>query len=214
MYNCVNKNGINFLFFFSDSRFVVMAKGKHAPAPGAVRKNKVVHPNSRQASRMLSKQQKASKNQSKVKAGGARLQALGEKLCWLRDGLEICLDEEAVATPSTVAALAEAYLTRFQEELEQIKLKGSIGGGKNRKNQHASRQDLLESTARAEREEFEGCGLEMPDLLDKKNLDYFRSWQGELRYVQNIKLRRFSKKWLEEQCDNKDEENEAEMMDT
>ena len=49
-----------------------------------------------------------------------------------------------------------------------------------------------------ERDEYETCGLEMPDLTDAKNLDYITNeWGGELRYVQNIKLRRFRKSELE-----------------
>ena len=42
----------------------------------------------------------------------------------------------------------------------------------------------------AEKAEFDGCGLEMPDLGDEANY-------RELRFVQNIKLRRYRRKELE-----------------
>ena len=91
--------------------------------------------------------------------------------------------------------LAEAFLSRFEEELEQIRLKNSVGG---KRTQHVARTDVIRMTMETEREEWEGCGLEMPDLLDAENLKYFREWSGELRFVQNIKLGRFKKKEMEE----------------
>ena len=91
--------------------------------------------------------------------------------------------------------LITGMLERFDEELELIKIKKSIG--KNRKNQHSNREDTLNQTIASEKNDFEGCGLEMPDLLDLKNLEYFNNWNGELRFVQNIKLRRFRKSELE-----------------
>jgi translation machinery-associated protein 16 len=48
-------------------------------------------------------------------------------------------------------------LGRFDAELEQIKIKHSIGNRKNR--QHASREDIINLTIKAEREEFNSCGL-------------------------------------------------------
>ena len=73
---------------------------------------------------------------------------------------------------------------------------------------------------RTEREEFEGCGLEMPDLADADNLNYLTNeWGGELRFVQNIKLRRFRKEELDsgkfadakkKQISKEESENDAE----
>ena len=170
-----------------------MAKGKHAPAPGAVKKDKMIHPKSRQAARIQSKAQKRSKIQ--MKSGGDKLQAVGEKLNWFRENLQFCLPDDNKVDCAVLFTLAEAFLTRFEEELEQIKLKNSVG--KNR-TQHRSRLDTIEHVLKLEKDEFEGCGLEIPDLLDSKNLHYFLEWQGELKFVQNIKLKRFRKKDLQE----------------
>ena len=63
--------------------------------------------------------------------------------------------------------------------------------------QHSSREDTIRQTISSEKSDFEGCGLEMPDLLDPDNFQYFSNWNGELRFVQNIKLRRFRKSELE-----------------
>ena len=91
--------------------------------------------------------------------------------------------------------LITGMLERFDEELEQINLKKSIG--KNRRNQHSSREDTILQTLSLEKSDFEGCGLEMPDLCDPENYKYFCNWDGELKYVQNIKLRRYKKSELE-----------------
>jgi hypothetical protein len=45
----------------------------------------------------------------------------------------------------------------FNEELEQIRLKHSVGNRKNR--QHASREDIIRLTLLREEEEFNTCGL-------------------------------------------------------
>ena len=175
-----------------------MAKGKHAPAKGAVRPDKVIHPKSRKAMKIESKQQRKFKFATQAKTGGQKLQATGEKVAWFKENLSLCEEGEVggAATKGTMLALAEAFLTRFEEEVEQINLKNSVGGQKGKRRQHASRMDLIRHTMEREREEFEGCGLEMPDLLEEENARHFREWEGELRTVQNIKMRRFSRKYL------------------
>lgn len=39
---------------------------------------------------------------------------------------------------------------------------------------------------------------EMPDLLDTAQFKILKEWSGELRFIQNFKLKRFSKANLEE----------------
>ena len=184
-----------FFFLFADQ---TMAKGKHKPAPGAVR-DKAIHPNSRKAKRMLSKAEKRLKVNQKVTIGGQKLQATGEKLQWFSENLALFLEDDAAEcfTPENMLGIADAFLTRFDEEVEAINEKNSVGGGKNKRTQHLSRLDVIKQTIKMEAEEFSGCGLEMPDLMDPKNFAYFREWNGELRFVQNIKLRRFKRKELE-----------------
>ena len=87
-------------------------------------------------------------------------------------------------------------MSRFDEELEQIHIKQGIGG-KNRRKQHCSRLDAITHTMKMEKSDFEGCGLELPDLLDSENLSYMIKWDGELRFVQNIKIRRITRTSLE-----------------
>ena len=173
-----------------------MAKGKHAPAKGAIREDKVIHPKSRKAMKMHAKEQRKLKLSGKSTIGGMRLQILGEKLLWFHENLSLAL-EENVVTAQNMLDLIENYIQRNSEELEQIKLKNSIGSGQyNKRNQHSSRQNAIESTKKTEQEEFQGCGLEVPDLQDLENLRKFQEWNGELRFVQNFKLKRITKNSL------------------
>ena len=101
-------------------------------------------------------------------------------------------------TCAGVLQLVEGFLARFDDEVEQIKLKQSIGGNqKNRRLQHSARMDAIELTSKTELSDFQGCGLELPDFFDLQNLEYFRQWEGEVRFVQNIKLKQFRKADLE-----------------
>ena len=124
---------------------------------------------------------------------------IGDKLLWFHDCLEGSLSENnsEIVTKAMMLELADGYLARFQDEVEQIKLKNSIGGSKNNKRNHyRSRMDVINITIQTETDEFNGCGLEMPDLLNKDTLCYFKNWNGELRFVQNIGLKRFRRKDL------------------
>lgn len=175
-----------------------MAKGKHAPAKGAIREDKVIHPKSRKAAKMHLKEQRKLKMAGKTSVGGQRLQVLGEKLLWFHDNLQLILnDEDLKMSQKNMLDLISAYIDRNEAELEQINLKNSIGGGQFKKrNQHQSRLDAIVLAKKTESEEFEGCGLEVPDLLDTENLNKFKDWNGELRFVQNFKLKRMTKKGL------------------
>ncbi len=188
-----------------------MAKGKHAPAKGAVRENKVLHPKSRKVTKLRTKEQRKLKLANKQSVGCIRLQILGDKLLWFHDnllGLLTLKEGEEVVDESDMLTLALAYLARFEDELEQIQLKNSIGNHNKRKHQHSSRLDAIRLTQKTEEEEFNGCGLELPDLCDRDSLKQFLAWNGELRFVQNLKTRRFTRSSLEASSSVK-EENES-----
>lgn len=59
------------------------------------------------------------------------------------------------------------YLGRFDEELEQIKLKHSIGKRKNNR-QHASREDIIMLTKLQEREWYRTCGIGKPHYFTRR----------------------------------------------
>ncbi|XP_049879606.1 translation machinery-associated protein 16 homolog [Pectinophora gossypiella] len=149
------------------------------------------HPNSRKTL-SLAKKMKRNERKEQNKLGTHIKQNLtGEKILWFKERIpEGC----SVLATEQVLELINTYLARFDEELEQIQLKNSVGHRKNR--QHASREDVINITKKRELEEFDTCGIEMPDLMDAQQMEVLKTWNGELRYLQHFKLRRFSKKHL------------------
>lgn len=152
---------------------------------------KLKHPNSRKTLKVISKIKKSEKKEQNKVGTHIKQNLIGEKILWFKEQIPADCD---VLNKEQVLELMEEYLTRFDEELEQIALKNSIGQRKNR--QHASREDIINITKKQELEEFNTCGIEMPDLLDRQQMDVLKKWNGELRFLQHFKLRRIARKHL------------------
>lgn len=152
---------------------------------------KLKHPNSRKTISLARKMLKSEKKNNNKIGTHVKQNLIGEKILWFKERIPegcIILDKEQTLK------LIETYLSRFDDELEQIALKNSIGQRKNR--QHASREDIINITKKREVEEFESCGLEMPDLMDPHQMEVLRGWNGELRFLQHFKLKRIARKHL------------------
>ncbi|XP_015512916.2 translation machinery-associated protein 16 homolog [Neodiprion lecontei] len=152
---------------------------------------KVMHPNSRK-SIAITKKTKRITNREKLKLGNAMKQNLiGEKMLWIQENM---LPDVCPYTPQLADELVKKYMARNDEELEQISIKHSIGGRKNR--QHASREDILRMTKKNEEAEYDTCGIEIPDIFNPAQCEMLRKWDGELRYLPNFKFTRFGKNHL------------------
>lgn len=92
------------------------------------------------------------------------------------------------------------YLTRFDDEIEQIKLKQSIS--KNRTNQHASRLSIIQMNLERDQGDYNGAGIELMNLCDPVKYKEFISWDGNSINLQHLKLERISKKFLEKLKDD------------
>ncbi|CAG9861160.1 unnamed protein product [Phyllotreta striolata] len=154
---------------------------------------KFKHPNSRKTKSIAKQILKEKTREKKKLCTNIKTNLQGEKFLWFRDN---CCLEWKECTASHLENLIEKYLSRFDEELEQIKLKHSIGNRKNR--QHASREDIIKMTLTRELEDFQSCGIELPNLLDPAQFKKLREWNGELRFLQNFKLKKFNKTFFEE----------------
>lgn len=158
-----------------------------------IKKNldKLKHPNSRKTLTLAKKLNRNEKKDQTKLGTHIKQNLLGEKIIWFKERIP---EDCAVLSKEQILELIETYLGRFDEELEQIALKNSIGQRKNR--QHASREDIINITKKTELEEFDTCGLELPDFFNHQQMDVLRKWDGELRFLQHFKLRRFSRKQL------------------
>ncbi|XP_054268982.1 translation machinery-associated protein 16 homolog [Macrosteles quadrilineatus] len=154
------------------------------------------HPNSRKV-RQLTKQAKKESARKKSKmVHQMKLNVTGEKFLWFQNNLPADVSE---ISHGEIASLIEKYLGRFDEELEQIQLKHSVGQRKNNR-QHASREDVIKLTKKQEEEEYNAAGIELPNLLLPVQVEFLRRWNGELRFLQQFKLRRFSREFLKRGC--------------
>ncbi|EEB13992.1 translation machinery-associated protein, putative [Pediculus humanus corporis] len=154
--------------------------------------NKLPHPKGRKVSQLSKKIVKAAAREKSKLRHQMKVNLLGERLLWFKKNLE----EVDIYTPQMTKKLIESYLGRFNAELEQIQLKHSISKRKGR--QHANREDIIKMTITNEETEYNTCGIEMVDVLNPAQLDLLKKWSGELRYLQNFKLVRYTKKKLED----------------
>ncbi|PNF23381.1 hypothetical protein B7P43_G13189 [Cryptotermes secundus] len=151
---------------------------------------KILHPKSRKAVQLTKETKKISRREKIKLVHHMKQNLIGEKFLWFRDHL---VPDVTEYTPELILSIIEL----FKEELEQISLKHAVGNRKNR--QHANREDIIRLTLLRDEEEFNTCGLEIPDITIPKQLAMLRNWNGELRFLQNFKLKRFSRKNLQHQ---------------
>uniref|UniRef100_A0A803XXP0 Translation machinery-associated protein 16 n=1 Tax=Meleagris gallopavo TaxID=9103 RepID=A0A803XXP0_MELGA len=110
-----------------------------------------------------------------------------EKLQWFQSHLD---PNKTEYTKKEACELIEEYMERFTAELEQIELRNSIKGRQGR--QHESREAVIKQTMERERLLYEGYGIEIPDIVNSKHLKFFREWDGDLKKLPNIKMRKLS----------------------
>ncbi|XP_062138572.1 translation machinery-associated protein 16 homolog [Drosophila sulfurigaster albostrigata] len=145
---------------------------------------KCKHPNSRKT-KALGKKARRQNNKHKTRMGHAiKSNIMGEKLSWFLG--QIDEGRTTPLTPQEFEDLIALYLKRFDEELEQIALKQSIG--KHRANQHAARQDVIKITLERERNEYQSGGMEMLNLCDPLKFKMLFDWDGSALSVQHLKL--------------------------
>uniref|UniRef100_A0A8B9PC26 Translation machinery-associated protein 16 n=1 Tax=Apteryx owenii TaxID=8824 RepID=A0A8B9PC26_APTOW len=187
-----------------------LLKGK-----GGKQEKKVIHPYSRKAAQLAREAHKQEKKEKarlttsslnslflprnchseslvtkRLKTEKAlRLSIIGEKLQWFQSHLD---PSKADYTKKEAGELIENYMGRFNAELEQIELQNSIKGRQGR--QHGSRETVIRQTIERERQLYEGYGIEIPDIVNSKHLKIFREWDGDLKKLPNIKMRKFSAK--------------------
>ncbi|XP_071829616.1 translation machinery-associated protein 16-like [Apostichopus japonicus] len=168
---------------------------KHAKA------KKLIHPNSRKAHKVGAKEIHNDKVKKVHRATSLKQSVQQEKMLWVKEHLD---EEKTIYSKQELCELVERYLERFDEEMEQINIIQGISARKS--NQHAPRESAIRLTLQKEITDFETCGIEMPDLCNGKILKILKAWQGEAKYLQNIKLRRVKKLTETESNENQEDE--------
>ncbi|XP_037546418.1 translation machinery-associated protein 16 [Nematolebias whitei] len=166
---------------------------------------KVVHPYSRKAAYLAREENKQKKKNRLKNEKAARLNNIGDKLLWFQSQLD---PTKANYTQNDACDIIERYLHRFDSELEQIELVNGIKGRQGRL--HGAREAVIKQTLEREREQYDGVGFEIPDIINAKHLKTFREWTGDLKKLPNIKLRKVSSKDLDTKREAEDENKEDE----
>lgn len=178
---------------------------------GKVRTEKVIHPNSRKAAYLAGQVNRNERVQISKQASSLKLEVLAEKLLWFKERLEKLDPEKKVFTKSDFGSLVHEYLQRFDSELEQIDIVRSVG--KRQGNPHSSRENAVKLTIEREKRQIDEGSFEVPHVFNAKNLAFFRAWNGEIKYVKNIKLSKISSKDLEKGSTEGFSEENEEMED-
>lgn len=178
---------------------------------GKVRTEKVIHPNSRKAAYLAGQVNRNERVQISKQASSLKLEVLAEKLLWFKERLEKLDSEKKVFTKSDFGSLVQEYLQRFDSELEQIDIVRSVG--KRQGNPHSSRENAVKLTIEREKRQIDEGSFEVPHVFNAKNLAFFRAWNGEIKYVKNIKLSKISSKDLEKGSTEGFSEENEEMED-
>ncbi|EFN85923.1 UPF0534 protein C4orf43-like protein, partial [Harpegnathos saltator] len=167
---------------------------------------KILHPNSRKIT-AIAKKSKKMLNRQKIKmAGTIKQNLIGEKIMWIQQNI---VPDVCPYTAELTAELLLKYIGRNDEELEQIAIKHSVGGKRGR--QHANREDIIRMTKKREQEEFDTCGIEIPDILNPVQYEMLRTWSGELRLLPNFKFRRFGKMHLKDMLQKVERQSKVAM---
>ncbi|XP_078731377.1 translation machinery-associated protein 16 [Lampetra fluviatilis] len=173
---------------------------------------KAVHPYSRKAAQLAREAHKQDKKEKLKTVKAVKLNLIGQKLDWFKKNLD---GDKAQYTKTEMCAVIERYLDRFAVELEQIDLVNSVAGRQGR--QHGPRETAIRQTLQRERELYDGTGLEVPDVINGKNLRVFREWDGDLKGLPNLKMRKVSSKDAtatekqEQAAENSDKDDTDEM---
>ncbi|XP_074485605.1 translation machinery-associated protein 16 [Sebastes fasciatus] len=167
---------------------------------------KVCHPYSRKAAYLAREEIRLKKKDRKNNDKATRLSSSGEKLLWFQEQLD---PEKTTYTKKDACDIIERYLQRFDSELEQIELVNGIKGRQGRL--HGAREAVIKQTIERERAQYEGTGLEIPDIINAKHLKTFREWTGDLKKLPNMKLRQVSNKDVETKNDGLETKNEEEQ---
>ena len=160
--------------------------------PKVKRLAKLIHPNSRKAMELASKEYHKARNAKSHQETKNKFHALSRKLQWFKEALA-SLETKPFYSIDDTHSLIELYFHRFDDEVEQIQVKNSIGK-RQKSGQHFSRQNAIHITLEQEKNEYETSGLIVPDLTNAENVEILRKWNGETHLLQTIRVKPIKKR--------------------
>ncbi|KAI9592601.1 hypothetical protein BDF19DRAFT_451053 [Syncephalis fuscata] len=169
----------------------------------------VAHPYSRKANqitRSLLRTDRLAQQKKERVAGSGRT---ADRYLWFRDML--MNTERELLTRSELLELVSIYVERHDEELERLRKQRKYGN-----RPKSAREDLLESLQTKEQADFQGNGLDVPDLTIESNVNTLYSWKGDNNGMAQIRKMRVHSRMLSadnEASDALDGTNEDNVLD-
>merc|ERR1711915_878341 len=189
-------------YYFTCLKSVIKKMGK-TKANKTGQDKAYLHPKSRKAKHLSSFQAHNDKSKKAQDLKMARLQSKAAKLMFFK---------EEKLTRTQLLHVIEVYFARFVNEVDQISMIQSFP--KRHGRQNAARQDAIAMTINQEKEEFEGVGLEFPDVIHLAGFAAFKKWTGSVKEMPNLILKKFKRQdllRLAEKEEDEDGEGEGDM---
>merc|ERR1712168_1214091 len=135
-----------------------------------------LHPKSRKAKHLSSFQAHNDKSKKAQDLKMARIQSKAAKMLFFKERMDEMFLEDENLTRTQMLHVIEVYFSRFVNEMDQISMIQSFP--KRHGRQNAAREDAISMTIAQERKEFEGAGIEFPDVIHRAGFAALKKWRG------------------------------------
>merc|ERR1712142_227307 len=190
-------------YYFTCLKSVIKEMGK-TKANKTGQDKAYLHPKSRKAKHLSSFQAHTAKAKHAQDLKMARLQSKAAKMLFFKERMDEMFLEDEKLTRTQLLHVIEAYFARFVSEIDQITMIQSFP--KRHGRQNASRQDAITMTISQEKEEFEGAGLEFPDVIHIAGFAAFKKWTGSVKEMPNLILKKFRRQELLKSAEKEEQE--------
>jgi len=167
-----------------------------------------LHPKSRKAKHLSSFQAHNEKSKKAQDLKMARLQSKAAKMLFFKERMEEMFLEDESLTRSQMLHVIEVYFARFVNEMDQISMIQSFP--KRHGRQNAAREDAISMTISQERKEFDGSGIEFPDVIHRAGFAALKKWRGDVKELPNLILKKYKRQDLLKKAEKETEEEEEE----
>eukprot|EP01134_Creolimax_fragrantissima_P003120 CFRG3120T1 len=149
-------------------------------------KGKILHPASREAKR----QSRGMIRKEKLILTKVAHNKLEKRKCdtmyWFRTAMD---EDKKSYTEAEMCELVRLYIARHDDEITQIR--AGHRKGEAPKGPKANREMVLNLCQQEERQLLTGHGFEAPDLLSEAKTKSWLAWDGSLRYLDRLPVRRY-----------------------
>ncbi|KJE96799.1 hypothetical protein CAOG_07069 [Capsaspora owczarzaki ATCC 30864] len=159
---------------------------KLKPAKAAVKAEKVIHPESREAKRMARSVLRLNRvTMSKDDHAHRQVDPLVQRVSWFQQHVST---ETTQVLEVEMHVLIQAYLRRNDQQLDEIRQEHASRKSRTK----AAREDALDARIASETAEY-NSGFQAPDLTVHKTLELVKNFSGNKAVLPALRMRSFKK---------------------